>query len=64
MQSENLKNFLKLVSTTKKSTIHEKTTWRRENKEWLRKSVKIVLRVLDAMEEKNITKEDLGIHCK
>ena len=60
MQSENLKNFLKLVSKTKKSTIHEKMAWRRENKEWLRKSVKIALRVLDAMEEKQITQKDLA----
>ncbi len=60
MQSENLKNFLKLVSKTKKSIIHEKMAWRRENKEWLRKSVKIALRVLDAMEEKQITQKDLA----
>lgn len=60
MQSENLKNFLKLVSKTKKSTIHEKTAWRRENKEWLRKSLKIALKVLGVMREKQITQKDLA----
>ena len=60
MQSENMKNFLKLVSETKKSTTHEKTAWRKENKEWLRKSLKIALRVLDVMDEKQITQKDLA----
>ena len=60
MQSENLKNFLKLVSETKESTIHEKMAWRKENKEWLRKSAKIALKVLGVMREKQITQKDLA----
>ena len=60
MQSENLKNFLKLVSKTKKSTIHEKMAWRQENKAWLRKSLKIALKVLGVMREKQITQKDLA----
>ena len=59
MESENLKNFLKLVSD-EKSIAHERMKFMNDNEEWLDKALKIVLKVLSVMREKKITQKALA----
>ncbi len=58
-KSENLKNFLKLVSD-EKSDLLEKIRWRIANQEWLNKSGAIALRVLTTLKEKNMSQKTLA----
>lgn len=58
-KSENLKNFLKLVSD-EKSDLLEKLRWRIANQEWLKKSGAIALRVLTTLKEKNMSQKTLA----
>jgi transcriptional regulator with XRE-family HTH domain len=59
MQSENLKNFLKLVSD-EQPLVHERMKFMDDNEEWLNKALKIVLKVLSVMRERKITQKDLA----
>ncbi len=59
MQSENLKNFLKLVSD-EQALVHERMKFMDDNEEWLDKALKIVLKVLSVMRERKITQKDLA----
>jgi plasmid maintenance system antidote protein VapI len=58
-KSENLKNFLKLV-TFEETSLHKKIQWRIANAEWLKKSGAIALRVLMALKEKNMSQKTLA----
>jgi DNA-binding Xre family transcriptional regulator len=58
-KSENLKNFLKLVSDDK-SNLLEKLRWRIANQDWLKKSGAIALRVLTTLKEKNMSQKTLA----
>ena len=58
-KSENLKNFLKLVSDEKSGWL-EKARWRIANQEWLKKSGAIALRVLTTLKEKNMSQKTLA----
>ena len=59
MKSQNLKNFLKLVSD-EQALVHERMKFMDDNEEWLDKALKIVLKVLSVMREKKITQKDLA----
>lgn len=54
---EKLKN---LAAENPASGWKEKVVFRKENKEWLRKSTRISLRVLDALDEKGWNQTDLA----
>lgn len=59
MKSTRMKKFLEHVSDTP-SPVGEKIRWRRENREWLRRSVEIALKVLNALKEKGISQNELA----
>ncbi|MFN8366666.1 MAG: helix-turn-helix domain-containing protein [Candidatus Kapaibacterium sp.] len=59
MKSERMEKFLKHVSDTPSPT-GESIKWRRENRDWLRRSVEIALKVLDALEEQKISQKQLA----
>lgn len=57
--SENMKNFLKLVSP-EKSNVLKDIKWRHKNRSWIRVSQLIALKVLIRLDELNWTKEMLA----
>lgn len=54
---EKLKN---LAAVNPASTWKEKVVYRKENKAWLKKSTRISLRILDALEDKGWNQTDLA----
>jgi DNA-binding XRE family transcriptional regulator len=61
--SENMKNFLKLVSP-EKSNFLAGVKWRHKNRSWIRVSQRIALKVLIRLDELNWTKEMLAKKSK
>jgi plasmid maintenance system antidote protein VapI len=59
MTSENVKNFLKLVSDEKSDWL-EKAIWRKENRDWLRNSQRIAIRILSELRKTGMSKEMLA----
>jgi len=57
--SSNRQKFLELVSD-KPSKYHESAEWRRNNRNWLRKSQLIALKVLNALDERGMSKKELA----
>ena len=57
--SKNLENFLKLVSKDK-SGLLEEMEWRKANRDWLRKSGRIAIKVLRSLREKNMSQKNLA----
>jgi ribosome-binding protein aMBF1 (putative translation factor) len=49
-----------LAAENPASTWNEKVTYRKENKAWLKKSTRISLRILDALEDKGWNQTDLA----
>jgi ribosome-binding protein aMBF1 (putative translation factor) len=56
---ETTAEWLKRVSIVDDSWL-KKAKWRRANRYWLRKSQGIALQILSALDDKDITKEDLA----
>lgn len=61
--SENIKNFLKLVSPEKSNFLKE-AKWRVKNRYWIRVSQRIALKILIRLDELNWTKEVLADKSK
>jgi ribosome-binding protein aMBF1 (putative translation factor) len=59
MTSENVKNFLKLVSDEKSDWL-EKAIWQKENRDWLRNSQRIAIRILSELRKTGMSKEMLA----
>ena len=56
----NLKEKLAKIASDQPSDWKEKTKYRRENREWLKKSSVIALRVLDALKAQKLSQKDLA----
>lgn len=54
-----MERFLKLVSK-EKSNVMKEIEWREKNEDWLRISQRIAIKVLSAIGEQKITKEELS----
>jgi transcriptional regulator with XRE-family HTH domain len=59
MTTENVKNFLKLVSDEKSDWL-EKANWRKENRDWLHNSQRIAIRILSELRKTEMSKENLA----
>lgn len=55
-----LNEKLSKIADAKPSTWMAKAKYRRDNREWLRKSAVIALKVLDALEAQNLSQKDLA----
>lgn len=55
---DNKKKFLELVSGT--SDVVQQMQWRRENREWLRKSQSIAVKILQALKDQNRSQKHLA----
>lgn len=53
-------NLKKLAAQSPASGWKEKVAFRKENKAWLKKSTRIALRILEALEEKGLNQTDLA----
>jgi ribosome-binding protein aMBF1 (putative translation factor) len=56
----NLKDKLSKLAADRPSEWKAKAQYRRENREWLKKSTAIAVRVLDALKAQNITQKELA----
>ena len=56
----NLKEKLSGLASDKPSEWKAKAQYRRENREWLKKSAAIAVRVLDALKAQNLSQKDLA----
>lgn len=56
----NKEKFLNLVSKEKSNTLDE-IQWRKENRDWLRKSQGIAFKILKALRDQKITQKELAI---
>jgi len=56
----NLKEKLSKLTSDQSSTWKAKVKYRRENREWLKKSAAIAVRVLDALTEQNLSQKELA----
>ena len=57
---DNLKEKLSKLTSDQSSTWKAKVKYRRENREWLKKSAAIAVRVLDALKEQNLSQKELA----
>ena len=57
---DNLKEKLSKLTSDQSSTWKAKVKYRRENREWLKKSAAIAVRVLDALTEQNLSQKELA----
>ncbi len=60
MRMNNLKEKLSELASDQSSDWKAKAKYRRENREWLKKSAAIAIRVLDALKEQNISQRELA----
>jgi ribosome-binding protein aMBF1 (putative translation factor) len=60
MKLVNLKNKLSSLSSDQSSNWKAKAKYRRENREWLKKSAAIAVRVLDALKAQNLSQKELA----
>jgi len=56
----NLKEKLSNLASDQPSEWKAKTKYRRENREWLKKSAAIAVRVLDALKAQNLSQKELA----
>ncbi|SRR5258708_63968 len=56
----NLKEKLSNLASDQPSDWKAKAKYRRENREWLKKSAAIAVRVLDALKSQNLSQKDLA----
>jgi plasmid maintenance system antidote protein VapI len=57
----NLKEKLSRVAADQPSDWQKKAQYRRENREWLKKSAAIAVRVLDTLKAQNLSQKDLAV---
>jgi ribosome-binding protein aMBF1 (putative translation factor) len=57
---DNLKDKLSSLASVQTSKWQAKAQYRRENREWLRKSAAIAIRVLDALKVQNLSQKELA----
>ena len=60
----NLKEKLSKLSSARPSGWKEKAKYRRENREWLKKSAAIAVKILDALREQDLSQKDLAQKMK
>jgi ribosome-binding protein aMBF1 (putative translation factor) len=60
----NLKEKLSKLTSDKSSDWKAKAAFRRENREWLKKSAAIAMQVLDALKAQNISQRELAERMK
>jgi ribosome-binding protein aMBF1 (putative translation factor) len=60
MAVKNLKGKLVKIVSEKPSIWHEEAKWRAENNVWLKRSQAIALRILNRIDELNITQKELA----
>lgn len=56
----NLQKKLSKIATGRPSAWKAKAKYRRDNREWLKKSAAIAVKVLDALKEQSLTQKDLA----
>ncbi len=56
----NLKEKLSKIASAQPSDWKAKAKYRRENREWLKKSAAIAVKVLDALKEQHLSQKDLA----
>ncbi len=56
----NLKKKLATIADERPSRWKEKAKYRRENREWLKKSVAIAVKVLDALKAQQLSQKDMA----
>lgn len=60
MEMNNLKEKLSTLASNQPSEWKGKAQYRRENREWLKKSAAIAVRVLDALKAQNLSQKELA----
>jgi ribosome-binding protein aMBF1 (putative translation factor) len=60
LKMNNLKEKLSKLASDQPSEWKAKAQYRRENREWLRKSAAIAVRVLDALKAQNLSQKNLA----
>src|SRR5579863_1144417 len=60
IRMNNLKEKLSKLSSNQPSEWKAKAKYRRENREWLKKSAAIAIRVLDALKIQNLSQKELA----
>ncbi len=56
----NLKDKLSKISSSQPSRWKEKAKYRRDNREWLKKSAAIAVKVLEALKSQKLSQKDLA----